>query len=113
TNVCGTVTEDIGVRVIDPEVEAYNDTIVCPGNRVFMHAEGGVSYFWFPPEGLEQVTGSHVTAAPVVPTVYYVTGMDIHGCTDTDSVNVSHFPYPNIQVSLDQYLLAGDTAQLY
>lgn len=112
TNICGSVTEDIHVVSITTEIDAFNDTIICPGNTASLYAVGGVSYYWSPPNGLNSTLASFVTATPSTPTMYTVTGIDQYGCMDRDSVFVDLFPLPFIQASPDNYLFEGDVAQL-
>lgn len=112
TNVCGTVFEDVVVIAIRPDVNAFNDTIVCPGNPAYLFATGGLSYSWSPVNGLSSVFSSSTVATPLIPTMYVVSGTDQYGCIDRDSVFVDLFPKPFIQASIDQYLFEGESAQL-
>lgn len=112
TNVCGSVTEDIHIVSIITEIDAFNDTIICPGNSANLYAVGGVSYSWSPSNGLSSILASSVTATPSTPTMYTVTGIDQYGCLDRDSVFVDLFPLPFIQASPDNYLFEGDITQL-
>ncbi len=110
TNVCGTVTEDIYVKSISPKVEAFNDTIICPGETVQLFAIGSYYYEWSPSAGLNVTNASSVYATPTVPTHYIVSGTDQYGCSMKDTVFVDLFPQPIIKASPDQYLLEGDDA---
>lgn len=54
-------------------------------------ASGTYTYNWFPSTGLSGTTGTTVTATPLVPTTYYVTGTD-GTCGAIDSVFISVGP---------------------
>ncbi len=112
TNVCGTVIEDVVVTAIIPNVEAFNDTIICPEESAIATARGGVSYTWSPTSSLHYETYDTVVVSPTIPTYYVVTGADEFGCLDSDSVFVDLFPHPFIQTSPDQYLYYGDEVEL-
>ena len=111
-NACGSETDSIWVDVIQPEITAGNDTIVCPGESALIWAEGGVSYSWIPYSTLNAPAGQTVLATPSIPTVYIVTGTDNYGCQDTASVFVDLFPPAFIQTTPDVYAIFGDEIQL-
>lgn len=112
SNICGSVEEDIYVRSISPHVEAFHDTILCPGESTQLIATGAIQYHWYPPGGLSNTTTSSIIATPDIPTRYIVEGTDLHGCIMRDTVFVDLFPQPYIIASSDQYLLEGDDALL-
>lgn len=108
-NACGFVTDSVFVDVVEPEIIAGNDTIVCPGQLAFLWADGGVSYSWSPVSSIVgPSTTSQVTVRPFVNTVYTVTGTDQFGCTAQETVQVELFPVPFIQASPDVYAFYGD-----
>jgi hypothetical protein len=111
-NACGSVTDSVWIDVIQPEINAGNDTIVCPGESAFLWAAGGVSYSWSPFSTLNSSVGSTVVAIPLQPTVYIVTGTDEFGCQDTASVVVDLYPPAFIQTTPDVYAIFGDEIQL-
>jgi gliding motility-associated-like protein len=108
-NACGFVTDSVFVDVVEPEIFAGNDTIICPGQQAFLWADGGVSYSWTPVNSIiGSSTGSQVVVRPFLNTVYTVTGTDEFGCTAAITVNVNLFPPPFIQASPDVYAFYGD-----
>jgi len=111
-NACGTVRDSVYASIIVSSVVAGNDTIICPGQTAVMWAQGGLNYFWNPAETLNNPFTSQVIASPVVPTMYYVTGVDQYGCSATDSVFVDLFPLAFIQTVPDVYAFIGDNIQL-
>lgn len=112
TNVCGTVSEDVVVVPVKPDVNAFNDTIICPYQSAYLYATGGLSYTWSPSSSLNISTSSSVVSKPSIPTNYLVVGNDQYGCIDSAFVFVDLFPLPYIKASPDAYLLEGDVVQL-
>lgn len=112
SNICGSVEEDIQVIAIFPHVEAFKDTILCPGESTQLIAIGSIQYLWEPSAGLNAVNTSSVIATPAVPTLYVVTGTDMYGCTMKDSVFINLYPQPYVNAGPDHYLLEGDVAVL-
>ena len=112
TNACGTVTDSIWVEIVQANIIAGRDTIICPGETAELWAQGGVEYYWYPGSGLNQINTSLVAATPIQPTTYYVIGTDANGCVDTDSVFVDLYPLAFIQTNPDVYSFIGDQIQL-
>lgn len=111
-NACGLVRDSVFASIIVPHIMAGNDTIICPGQTTSLWVLGGVSYSWSPSQSLNNALTSQVIAAPSVPTMYSVTGIDQYGCVATDSVFVDLFPLAFIQTVPDVYAFLGDNVQL-
>lgn len=109
TNACGTIRDSIHVHIIEPNIIAKNDTIICKGGTAFLSAEGGVTYLWSPSNGLSQTTGDFIVASPYGNTTYQVVGTDAYGCKDSAFVLVSLYPSSTIFTTPDIYALEGDT----
>jgi gliding motility-associated-like protein len=71
-----------------PTITASGDTTVCVGDAAQISGGGGVSYSWSPSGSVSCSNCQTTNASPTVPTVYTVTGTDVYGCTNTDSVDV-------------------------
>lgn len=112
TNACGFNIDSSYVDVIFPDITASDDTIICPGSSVHLYAYDAVSFSWTPISSLVGENTSHVIAAPEINTDYIVAGTDQYGCVAYDTVRVSLYPKPNVQVSPDYYGFVGDTVQL-
>ncbi len=83
----GNVTENITVFP-PPVITVSPDTIVCLGDAATLIGYGGVSYTWSPGATLSCTACTVTQASPTVVTQYTVTGTDIHGCQNTDTVSV-------------------------
>lgn len=112
TNACGTVNDSIFIKVIEVNPLAGSDTIVCPGERVFLWAEGGVSYQWTPPNTVANPSSSSTTALPESPTTYEVLVTDKNGCSETAAVVIDHFPDPYLIIQSDYYTFQGEEVEL-
>lgn len=112
TNACGTVRDSVFIDVVWATIEAFSDTIICPGESATLWATGGVSYNWSPANTLSSAAGAVVAATPSQPTTYLVVGTDQYGCVDQDSVFVDLYPKAFIQTVPDIYAFLGDVVQL-
>ena len=81
------ITKDVIVYPL-PVITASKDTIVCVGDAAVLEGYGGVSYTWAPPATLSCISCNPTNASPTTVTNYTVTGKDIHGCMNTDTVSV-------------------------
>jgi len=98
TNACGTILDSVFIDVLQANVTAEMDTIICPGETANLTASGCITYIWYPVSGLNTSSGPFVDASPETSTVYHVIGVDANGCIDEDSVLVTLYPQPNIEI---------------
>lgn len=77
---------------------AVNSTI-CEGAATNLVANGGLTYSWSPSIGLNQTSGSVVSASPTSTQTYTVTGANGSGCTSTAQVTVNVNPAPILSVT--------------
>ncbi|WP_118952204.1 T9SS type B sorting domain-containing protein [Taibaiella helva] len=86
--------DSVKLTVFPGDFAALNttDTGYCPGGQVQLQAEGGVSYSWDPAYGLSATDIVNPVASPQTSTQYRMIAKDIHGCTDTQFVQVSVYP---------------------
>ena len=82
-----TVKGDLHINAL-PKIGAGADTIICIGDAAQLTGSGGVSYIWTPATGLSCVNCSTPLASPAANLSYVVTGTDINGCQNTDTVAV-------------------------
>ena len=68
-------------------VSKTND-IDCSSSNSQLLASGGVQYVWDSDPTLDNITIRNPLASPTVATLYKVTGTDINGCSNRDSIQV-------------------------
>lgn len=110
-NACGFVTDSVFIDVKFPNIQAGNDTIICPNEVAQLWSSGGFSYNWTPSSFYFTATDS-IIVLPSSPTIYYVEGIDQFGCVGYDSVFVNLFPLPQVDAGLNVYAFYGDEVQL-
>ncbi len=117
TDVNGCVNSDqVEVRVNPlPMVDAGMDQAVCSGTAVVLNGSGANSYAWDNGilDGVPFVQG-------IGTTTYTVIGTDWNGCQNSDQVDVTVYPLPNVNAGMDvevcegtQVILSGTGANGY
>ncbi len=86
----------VSVTVNTNTVAVSPDYQLCLGESTTMTASNGSSYQWSPNTGLNNSTGSTVTASPTVTTTYTATALTTGGCSTTDTVLIIVNPIPNV-----------------
>lgn len=86
---CKANIKDTVIVYPPPTITVSPDTIICVSDSATLQGYGGVSYTWSPTATLGCPTCQTTKASPTVVTTYTVTGTDINGCSNTDSVTVS------------------------
>lgn len=71
-----------------PVITANADTTICLSDAATLTGFGGVSYTWAPAGTLGCTACNPAAASPTVATTYTVTGVDAHGCANTDTTSV-------------------------
>ncbi|MFO7790094.1 MAG: PKD domain-containing protein, partial [Bacteroidales bacterium] len=97
---CDTVTDEVQVRVYPlPAIDAGEDRTIARGEDVQLNATGGVNYQWSPVSAINHPYIANPVVSPDDTITYVVSGNDIHGCENTDSVTISvtepNFYIPN------------------
>lgn len=84
-----------------PVVYAGADTSVSLGYSVQLNALGAgvVSWSWTPGTGLSNASVPNPLATPAATAVYTITGTDVNGCTDKDSLTVTVMMDFNVAIS--------------
>jgi len=73
-----------------PEVSvSANKSKITTGEAVELLATGADNYLWSPAEHLNDPSVSNPVATPIQSTVYTVKGIDMNGCTGTDSIKIN------------------------
>ena len=86
--------------------------IDCLGSAVQINATGANTYIWAPAGGLSNATISNPLVAITGNTTYTVTGTDLNGCKNMDSVTVSVVQPFIMSVSHDTSICIGTQVQL-
>jgi hypothetical protein len=116
-----TITDDIGcaitkkvsVRVNQRPVTIMSrDTIICAGDSTVLSVSGGISYRWFPADGLNCTECDKPIAAPALSTTYYVIATNMFGCSTMDSVRVDIAQPLIITVTNDTTICRNTPVQL-
>lgn len=112
---CNALDSTIVIVNPSPEVNAGNDTTICAGETVILEITGDADYFYWM---VDQDTISQdsldpfLEVSPVETTIYLAIGTNEFGCSQTDNVVVNTDPRPEIIVSSDITICAGDTTTL-
>ncbi len=85
---------------------------ICNGTSTVLNASGAISYTWSPAASLSASIGATVTATPTVTTTYTVVGVDIHGCSNSDTSAVSVYPGPVTFNNPNPWICRGDSITL-
>ena len=112
TNACGSAEDSVLVQVVEAEIFAGNDTIICPREIATLWATGASYYVWNPSSSIVGTSGNEVEVMPTQSTSYQVIGTDDDGCKDTAYVLVQLYPNPAIYMSPDVLAFYGDEIQL-
>lgn len=91
-NGCSTTGTFVVTVNPNPTVDIIQSNMdICVGTSVNLQATGqGIErYFWSPSTGLNTTEGPNVIATPSNTTTYVVTGRNVLGCEDRDSVTIS------------------------
>lgn len=74
-------------------------TSICPGNSSILSASGASVYSWTPSAELNTGSGPTVVASPTATTIFSVSGTNLSGCTNVNSITITVNPIPVISVS--------------
>lgn len=78
-----------------PNVDAGTGATICDGDSLTLSASGAFSYQWDVSTDLVSLDQASTVAIPVSgPVTYFVTGTDINGCVNRDSVTVELIDIP-------------------
>jgi gliding motility-associated-like protein len=92
-----------------PTVDAGQDSMICENGILVLQATGADSYIWTPLVGLSDPQSANPEASPIQETTYFVTGTDVNGCVNVDSVNIIIFGV--VDNSGDYIICLNDSVQ--
>jgi hypothetical protein len=88
---------------------AISDTVICAGNAVSLYAAGATNYTWS--SGTQVIAlSSSAVVTPAVSALYQVSGSNIYGCTNINSIHVTVHPLPVLVAGANPTLLCAGTA---
>ena len=95
-----------------PNINAGSDIQICIGDTTQLLVTGGDSYLWTPETGLSNDTSFNPTVSINDTMEYLVTGTDVNGCMNSDTVSVIINPLPTASAGNNVDICIGDTIQL-
>ncbi|MEP7236951.1 MAG: PKD domain-containing protein [Ferruginibacter sp.] len=72
-----------------PVINATADVQICRGTPTQLNVSGGATYTWSPAAGLSCINCNNPMASPNFTQKYLVTGSSVHGCSNSDSLNIT------------------------
>lgn len=100
TGVCRDTTVSTFTIVPNPFISlSQTSASICPGDSKALSVIGASQYSWSGPPGLNQYTGSNVTAFPSISSVYTVVGTDSGCASVSQTVAVVVLSLPTVSVS--------------
>ncbi len=104
-----TQTLTINVNALPVVSAAVSNAAICVGDSTTISASGASTYAWQP----GNLTNSSEAVSPSANTTYIVTGTDVNGCTNNDSVAVAVYPLPVVTATANASVIcAGDSIML-
>ena len=88
-NACSSEDSIIVNTVPKPIANAGDDVAINLGQKTILQGSGGVNYSWTPADFLSDEFAQNPEASPNRSTSYILTVLDINGCRDTDTVEVT------------------------
>ena len=85
-----------------PTVIAGVDQSLCNGDSLTLLGSGANTYIW------NNGVINGLAFLPSVTTTYLVTGTDVNGCTNTDSIDITLNALPSVNAGPDQIICEGD-----
>ncbi len=95
-----------------PVVDAGNGQSICAGDSVQLEATGASTYQWSPATNMSCVNCPQPKALITADIKYIVTGTDVNGCVNTDSVSILVISKDSTNVSNDDSICIGESTIL-
>ncbi len=80
-----------------PVIDVGPDFVMCENDTVQLTATGAATYSWSPPTALSNPNSGSPLTYPSSDITYIVTGTDIYGCRDQDTLSIDVMPAPVAQ----------------
>jgi hypothetical protein len=106
-------TKSIAVTVNPlPTVDAGLNASTCANKKIQLTATGAITYKWKPATTLSDTTIANPLASPTITTTYMVTGTNVNGCQNKDSVKITVLAVPLVDAGKDTSVCKGTGIQL-
>lgn len=108
TDVCGQIgTDSIAIAVyVPPTISLQNDTTLCIGDSIQLVAPSGfTSYLWNDGSQVSSIYSNNAGAN-------WVLAQDYCGNNSTDTMQLSFFPLPQVDLGNDTTICPGDSIEL-
>ncbi|UEG51228.1 PKD domain-containing protein [Ferruginibacter lapsinanis] len=112
SNGCAKTVQKVIEAYATPVIKVSQDTLLCRGQAVTLHASGASKYSWLSNRGLIKDTTSSITTIPAVSTKYIVTGSSLEGCNANSSISVNVKQPLSITYSQPDKLCFGQAKRL-
>lgn len=96
------MTTTVNINPLPIIKAAKSNDIDCERRQSKLIATGGMSYIWTPNNTLSNPNSSSPIATPSITTNYLLTGIDLNGCVNTDSLVLKV-----INTNSNQFLIAN------
>jgi hypothetical protein len=90
-----TATVSIAVNALPTITATAANASICSGASTILTGNGGTTYNWMP----GNLSGTTATVSPTSATTYTVTGTDVNGCSNTNTVSVAVNSLPSMTAS--------------
>ncbi|MFN5518551.1 MAG: PKD domain-containing protein [Bacteroidota bacterium] len=105
--------DDLEITLYKPFViNAVPDISICENSTIQLGVEGGYTYVWSPPYGLDNIYSPYPYCTSIQNTTYIVSSYDGQCFSSSDTVIVNVIPPPVIDAGADIVAAAGETIQL-
>lgn len=95
-----------------PVINAGPDQTICAGRSAQLQASGGNTYVWSPAATLSCSACPNPLATPPATINYKVVGTDVHGCNDSDYIDIRVIQRDSISVGPGGEICEGESFQL-
>jgi hypothetical protein len=115
------VTDSFGCTSVDqvtitvlpnPAANAEGTTNICSGEKVRLNGFGGKTFYWSPPDLLDDPTASNPIASPKETTTFTLQVTDENGCNGLTFITINVQPRPEIEVTKSTKICLGETIKL-
>ncbi|MEJ7767881.1 MAG: T9SS type B sorting domain-containing protein [Chitinophagaceae bacterium] len=114
-NYCGEVFRDTIIIKGAPPIafDLGPDRSTCKGDTITITAPTGfLNYTWSPAYNINSTSGSVVGVYPSVDTIYKVVAEKTPGCFSYDSIRITVYHSPSINLGADKSICQGDSVVL-